>query len=80
MLSTPDYLNVSVPQPAMARNIRGARSRAGLMEHAKLTPKDMTRTVNMAPSARGMSPFDGCMLFRSKMARIHTISNAVPTT
>jgi len=68
------HVNVSDPHPAIAVNILGLRSRAGLNAPPQFIPKVMVRATTMKPTLRAVTPLDGCMLWGSVMANIQIIS------
>ena len=72
------HLNTFVPQPAIAVNIRGPKSLAGLMAYPQLYPKAMPITATTIPIQNGTIPLGGFMFLLSLMANTQASKRAVP--
>lgn len=77
-LTVSTYVKTSLPQPAIAVKRRGPRSLAGLTAYPELKPIDspITRTTN--PTVKASRPGGIAWLYGSTMARMQTMSAAVP--
>jgi hypothetical protein len=72
------YVNTSPPHPAMAVNILGPRSLAGLMAYPQLKPNVMPIKNTIKPMIRGAKPGLGLLpFFFSTQANISATNIAV---
>ena len=74
------HTNTSLPQPAMAVNIRGEKSRAGFAAQPELNPNAAPTTNRIRPMAIGLIPVCVSELLESQTAKIPNTSTNVPTT
>ena len=68
-----------MPQPAIAVNSRGAKSRAGLMAYPELNPNVAPISTTSSPTMTGARPAGAGELRESVMAKMTATSSAVPT-